>query len=54
LGRGDIIYIVFACKYNEQMLKIKIIVSLFYRINLFRNKATCRTTYKWKPPFCKI
>ena len=23
LGRGDIIYIVSACKYNEQMLKIK-------------------------------
>ena len=46
LGRGDIIYIIFACKYNEQMLKIKIIVPLFYRINHFRDEATCRTAYK--------
>lgn len=29
LGRGDIIYIVSACKYNEQMLKIKTIAPLF-------------------------
>lgn len=46
LGRGDIIYIVSACKYNEQMLKIKNNSSSFLNQNYFRNEATCRTAYK--------
>ena len=53
-GRGDIMYIVSACKYNEQMLKIKIIVPLFtLKIHLLIN-SHAEWHIIWKPLFCKI